>query len=573
MTKKILLLLAAALLSLAGQLSAQSRLTTTPQIPDGEFVRPVSADATGPDAWHPQAWDRQLPPVDDAQRSAFTRSVENGLAFIQVPAADTAAWGWVSPRVTLDAVLRKGFRVSVAISATADYAGNYPWAFVAWSRSSAYLNRTAFATITPPVTPAGERGIWREFFLDIPASAIPSTATHFTLNLASHRQPGGGAPAGALRYATVTLEPPGGAPPVANGTRIRSPFVKRAVNTPAGTYFTYPHSNGFWRSDPAWDANTIVVGRESEGSNVLSLVEFDPATGNHRAVGASENTNMFYSITRDGRALASTKRGNNSLVLLDLTGRQPDRVLMTAPAGTQISHGADILEDGSKAVFALWNWGAKEFKLQEIDVATGSVTTCMTASWTINHAHYHPFDPGWISLCNEVGNDPIRPMDRIWAWHATLAPQGKRVFDPVDAQGRPIYITHERAMYHKLGVIADVISPSPGEPRGLYEVGYDGTRRVIAEGKGYQHCNISRDGRWAVADVVNQDDRVTMETVLINFKTGKKEILYAGRATKHPWHAHPHISPDGKWVILNDSSLLRAVALEIDPARLEAFLK
>ncbi|MDR1280812.1 MAG: hypothetical protein LBK99_08315 [Opitutaceae bacterium] len=575
---------AIALCGHASFLSAQSHLPDFPQIPNGEFVQPVqsvSADAATADAgkngWHPSVWNQGTPATTPAPEAAgaFVRASENGLNYLQLAATSQGALGWTSPVVPLDETLKKGFRVTIAINATSGYAGNYPWAFVAWSKDGRFLSSVPFQDIKPLVSGIGKkagrdkRTTWREFFLDIPAASIPAGATHLTLNLATHAdQASGKTPAGFVRYATVTLQP-------VKKLDVRSPLVRRAIATPAGTYFTYPHSNGFWRSDKNWDANTFVVGRESEGSNTLSLMEFDPATGHHRPLAASENTNSFYCITDAGLAIASTKRSNNALVLLDLTGRQPNRILTTAPAGTQISHGADILPDGSKAAFALWKWKPKEFKLQEIDIATGAVSTRMTVDWTINHVHYHPFDPSWISLCNEVGGAPKgqRPLDRIWAWHPTLAPQGKRMFDPHDDQGRPILITHERALYHKPGVIGDVVSPSPGQPRGLWEVNYDGTRRVIAEGKGFQHCNISRDGRWAVADVVNQQDRTTMETCLIDFRTGKKEVLYAGRATKHPWHAHPHISPDGKYVILNDSSLLRAVALEIDQTRLEAFLK
>ncbi|WP_052362383.1 hypothetical protein [Geminisphaera colitermitum] len=359
--------------------------------------------------------------------------------------------------------------------------------------------------------------------------------------------------------------------------RIRSPFVKRAVNTPAGSYYTYPHSNGFWRSDPTWDASTFIVGRETEATNTLSLIEFDPTTGQHRAAGALENANMFYSISGNGLAVVSTKRSDNALVLLDLTRRQPNRILTTAPAGTQISHGADIREDGTEATYALWNVKAeggnqKLFQLQTINIATGVVTTRMETDWIINHAHYSPSDPKWISFSHEVpGGGPL-PDDRMWAWHEIEAPHGRRLFRPQSPIGDFIYMNHERALFHKPGVVSVVMtSRNSGGADGLYEVGYDGSHRLITGGKGFYHCNISRDGRWMVADIILPDNRT--EVIALNFKTGARETLYVGGRAKHPWHAHPHISPDGRWVILNDSGIRSAVALEIDHARLEAFLK
>lgn len=570
----------ALLLSAPLGLFAQTRLQSPQQIPNGEFIAPVDPLAPAAGQWKARAWNRPLEGADTALR----HGKHFGLGHVEIDATAHGAWGWASPSVEIDATLRQGFRIAVSVSATSDYHGNYPWIFVAWNQDGTYLGKTDFPTpALPPRPESPDRGVWREVHLDIPAATIPAEATRFTLNLVTHVSPApANPPTGTVRYASATVEPLGGSPlaaqtaaggpPAAADPRVRSPFVTRVVDGPPGAHFAYPHSHAFWRSDSDWDPDTFVLGRDSDGANELSLLEFDPTTGLYRPLASSENTNVFYSITHDGLALASTKQSNNRLVLMDLTGHTPNRVIFDAPEGTQISHGADIREDGAKAIYALWNWAARDFRLQEIDVLTGEVETLMQKSWIINHAHYHPYDPNWISLCNEVGNEPVRPLDRIWAWHRTEAPDGRSMFHPYAPDGKPIHITHERAMFHKLGVIGDVVSPSPGEPRGLYEVNYDGTVRVVAEGKGYQHCNISRDGRWAVADVANQQDRVTMETILINFETGATEVLYAGRATRHPWHAHPHISPDGRWVILNDSSLLRAVALEIDQERLETFL-
>jgi hypothetical protein len=59
----------------------------------------------------------------------------------------------------------------------------------------------------------------------------------------------------------------------------------------------------------------------------------------------------------------------------------------------------------------------------------------------------------------------------------------------------------------------------------------------------------------------------------VNMQTGERKMLYRTSILKHPWHPHPNISPDGRWIVLNDAKTHRTVALEIDPEALGEFLK
>jgi hypothetical protein len=56
-------------------------------------------------------------------------------------------------------------------------------------------------------------------------------------------------------------------------------------------------------------------------------------------------------------------------------------------------------------------------------------------------------------------------------------------------------------------------------------------------------------------------------------RTGKRAFLHRGNYTKHPYHPHPHISPDQRWVVFNDAKGRRTMALEIDQLALKAFLE
>jgi hypothetical protein len=155
----------------------------------------------------------------------------------------------------------------------------------------------------------------------------------------------------------------------------------------------------------------------------------------------------------------------------------------------------------------------------------------------------------------------IRMSDRIWAWNATKAPEGSALF--IQNQGpKLVYsVGHELAMFHKPGIIAAAYT---GDPEGLYEIGFDKTFRCVSPGPCW-HCNISRNGRWAIIDARIPGGNMC-DIIAINFATGARETLYTTTqsATGHPYHPHPHISPDNKWVVFNDAKQQRVLALEID---------
>ncbi|MGE0526943.1 MAG: hypothetical protein AB7G93_15330 [Bdellovibrionales bacterium] len=119
---------------------------------------------------------------------------------------------------------------------------------------------------------------------------------------------------------------------------------------------------------------------------------------------------------------------------------------------------------------------------------------------------------------------------------------------------------------------------SLSEDKGIYVVDTDGKSRLVSYGPNDLHPNVSRDGKLIVTDTQNgfnqyENTLAKTDIVLINASTGERVVLYTAMMAKvHPYHAHPHFSPDGKWIIFNDAEQQRVVALSLDSAKLNAFL-
>ena len=105
---------------------------------------------------------------------------------------------------------------------------------------------------------------------------------------------------------------------------------------------------------------------------------------------------------------------------------------------------------------------------------------------------------------------------------------------------------------------------SPAGPRGLYEVfADDRPARLISPGERDYHCDVSRDGRWAVVDTTGPHDAPgcgwenaldICDILIVDMKTGRREFLARSRQYKfHPRHPHPVFSPDGSTIFYNEA--------------------
>lgn len=368
-------------------------------------------------------------------------------------------------------------------------------------------------------------------------------------------------------------------------TGARAALVRRVVSGPASTYFAYTHANAFLP-----DGRTHVVARPENGG--ITFLSFDPQTGQERSLGALKKVDLYYSLSEDGRTLAETD--GQRLLAWEVGSKNEPRVLFRDPEGEEgkwAINVSDISADGRSFVAMRRFRGTKPYKvlpdgrglqyqLLHHDLRAGRSEFVMETPWWLNHVHFSPKNPEWISMAHEGDADKV--PDRLWAWHARKAPEGSMLFAQTGADGLPLYVGHERACFHRESCLFIAFGSSPSASTGLYEVDFDGKHRLISAGDRDWHCNISRDGRWAVVDTTGPHDAPgrgwadagrTSDIVAINLRSGARAFLHRSTHSKHPYHPHPHISPDGRWVVFNDSDTRRTMALEIEPAALRAFLE
>lgn len=365
------------------------------------------------------------------------------------------------------------------------------------------------------------------------------------------------------------------------GTSDPPSLVKRVVAGPPGAYFVYTHSNGFLS-----DGRLLLSEKTGKWTN---LILFDPSTGVATQAGALPNTRLYGGLSRNNLFVTTV---NNCVVVMNLlSGVDSSRLLYEAPQPWRMGL-PDISPDG-KYVYMDFHIYRSSPQCNEIRVLRvdgdnpDGGRVLIRKPWLLNHVQHSTRVPGWIMFAHEGG--PV--LDRMWAWNSALAPEGVPIFKQEDSDGRALYVGHEVLMPNKLAAISVVFGGSPGRPHGLYEInladeGGPSSEQLVSEGDRDWHCNISRDGDWAVVDTMGPSDMpgapspewlkdgARSDVMVVNMRTGARRLLSRSSfMIKHPWHPHPHISPDNKWVIYNDANAQRIYALEIDQNALAAFLK
>lgn len=361
---------------------------------------------------------------------------------------------------------------------------------------------------------------------------------------------------------------------------LASTLIRRVVQGPANTYFTYPHSHGFLPDGRAVLASPGDVG----GRPGVVYLAFDPAGGDAEQVASVSGARMYYAISKGGLMVVPRKFG---AVAVDLTreGARP-RELFNEDGWT-VAGDCEISPDGSRALFTRSHYEApRADTLDVFDMARGELTRLLAPGWQMDHAHFSPHDPNWICYCN---ND-AKQFRRMWVHHPEEAPEGRHIFEQKRADGKIFVVSHERAMFHKNAMITIAHGSSSATPRGLYEVGFDGSTRLLSESNQDFHCNISRDGRWAVVSLQSTrqpDGRRApgdwlrsplgygeSDVELVNLRNGKRRFLFRGSNARdgQPYEVQPTISPDGRWVVLKDARTRSVLFLEIDPSALRLFL-
>lgn len=345
--------------------------------------------------------------------------------------------------------------------------------------------------------------------------------------------------------------------------------VLRHHRCSAWSWFAYPHSNGFLA-----DGRSLVIGRFDGSDTVLLRCELDSGREAELFRFPSPGPDpllRWYDISLRGDRLLTLV--DDQVLVADLSGDCRLREVYRSQGDWRL-HVSDIPSisgDGRRTVFRETRQDGSAdglTRFRELDIDAGTVDELFTIGWHGNHGHYCPADEDWIGFSHEGPTDRI--PDRVWGWHRRRAPAGRCMFDQVsEAAGVPLCIGHERWMHHRPGALAVAYGVSPHGPRGIWEVPVDGMPRLVSAGERDWHLNIDRAGTRVVIDTSGSldcagsgwaDNDGRSDILIADMRSGERAWLartdasvlrFAGRM-RHPFHPHPHFSPDGRSVVFND---------------------
>lgn len=340
------------------------------------------------------------------------------------------------------------------------------------------------------------------------------------------------------------------------------PPARRTWLSPPDCYFTYPHCNGFLPN-----GNPVLGQLSGSDKRNLTCLEWDFQTGETRSLYNTYWVNRYWEVAeRSGELIAM--RDRRRIVAVSTVGRPRIDVLaeFNSTPAARIEDLVSVNSAADKVIYAVEQSNNNDFRniaaaqLLEIDRHSGKSTVLGDIPFDADHPHYCPADESWIGFSHE--GDISKSLDRIWALNrAVNGGNPQRMWDEVLPDSGVAYVGHERWAFHKTGCFAVAYPVSPGHPRGLYFVDAATRRGSLVSASDYDwHCNVSRDGVWAVVDTMRpphrrteSDGRNISDIVLIHVPTGRRRWLARSHMDRdHPWHPHPHFSPDGKFVIYND---------------------
>lgn len=185
--------------------------------------------------------------------------------------------------------------------------------------------------------------------------------------------------------------------------------------------------------------------------------------------------------------------------------------------------------------------------IRKMNLATGKVEKVLDTEFKVGHIQTSRFTPGEIVFCNETGGDAHQRM-----WFCTA---DGSVFKPLYKETALDWVTHEtfaskdyvyfnilgfqpRLRKQANGILRINLRTDDVELLGQVEMEKD--RQAIdgqLVGRGFWHCNASRDDRWAAGDTFGGN------VWLIDVQTGERHWLVSNTKMR-PDHAHPSFSPD-----------------------------
>lgn len=337
------------------------------------------------------------------------------------------------------------------------------------------------------------------------------------------------------------------------------------------SYATYPHSNGYYAK-----GKRVALGR-ADGVNEIVGVNID-GTGDPEVLlpaaffaaeaeaptgpwspEAPQNAVPWFDVALEAQTLVCAWGGVLSHVELAAQKRVP-RVAYRARDGWALDGLTSVTADGRTAVISESRDG--EYRALLLNLENGATTEIVRHPWHANHFHFVPADESWVGYSHEGSSTALE--DRLWAWNARQAPEGRAVVDQralSDIPGVAVALGHERWMFHDVGAVVIGYGESLAGPRGVYESYVDGRLpRLVSPGERDWHCGISRDGSRIVVDTTGPahapgrgwaDAGNASTIVLIDAATGARRELASTGFIAHPYHPHPSFTPDNTSVVFN----------------------
>ncbi len=339
-------------------------------------------------------------------------------------------------------------------------------------------------------------------------------------------------------------------------------FETEAVSLGPNTYLAYPHANIFGR-----DGRSFVFARAGN-ENSPQFVWKEGTRGRETPLPILKRKKpralSYYDVALQTDLVATT--ADDALWICE-PGATAWRRLYGAPQGATLQPNPSLSADGKRALVGQVT--GSSCACVEVDTRSGAAKTLFSPLWHASHFHLVPHDESWIGYCHEEWADfkAGKPTtgDRVWAWHAQHAPQGRFLFGGKQADGTNLNVGHERWGFHDTSALVVAYRSSSGGPKGIYEVWAQGRApKLVSELTNFWHVNINRNGKWVAADTVGAfdpeeapipgDEGSRSDIVLVEKATGKTRLLARSHFTPHPYHPHPIFSADAEWVLYNDSA-------------------
>lgn len=187
--------------------------------------------------------------------------------------------------------------------------------------------------------------------------------------------------------------------------------------------------------------------------------------------------------------------------------------------------------------------------IRKMNLTTGEVSMVCNVEFKVGHIQASRFRPEEIVFCNETGGDAFQRMWYVKSDGSDLKPLYKET--PLDWVTHETFATEDYVYFNVLGFQPRLRKQAHGIFRiNLRNDDIDVMGQVetstpaaidnqMLGGKGFWHCNASRDNKWATGDTF------AGSVWIINTTTGEKTQI-ASDCRMKPDHAQPFFSPDGR---------------------------